>query len=102
MTDINTPAATPSAPAAAPSQPTNYILYRTVNATYQPDSYQGPDGKTVVPPAVVSSPAGTVISTMTLVSNVGISMPDGVALAADPEGAYPINSIYTPPPPPAS
>lgn len=94
------PAADMAASAPAPmTAPSNHILYRTVAATYQPSSYQGSDGHLVTPEPIVSSPVGAVISTMMLVTVSGIIVPSGFALAADPDGSFPIGSIYAPPTP---
>lgn len=91
-TDTTTTVAAPPAP-----QPQSYIMYRTADLMYQPPSYEGADGKAMVPPQIVSSPSGTVISTMTLIGIDGVVVPPGFALVADPGGQYPVGSVYTPP-----
>ncbi|GBQ28441.1 hypothetical protein AA12717_2953 [Gluconacetobacter sacchari DSM 12717] len=73
----------------------NYILYRTTDYVITPPPYTDPDaGVTVTPGPVVASPAGTVILTQQIDDPAAVVVPAGFALAADPQGDYPVGSVY--------
>lgn len=77
---------------------TNYILYRIADYVVTPPAYIDPEaGTTVTPAPFVASPAGTVILTQQISDPAAVSVPAGFALAADPDGQYPVGSIYTQP-----
>ncbi|MFW7268844.1 hypothetical protein ACMAUO_12850 [Gluconacetobacter sp. Hr-1-5] len=79
---------------------TNYILYRTGDYVVTPAPYTDPTtGKTVTPEPFIASPAGAVILTQQIADPATVTVPEGFALAADPDGTYPVGSIYTPPTP---
>ncbi|MFW7267786.1 hypothetical protein ACMAUO_07415 [Gluconacetobacter sp. Hr-1-5] len=74
---------------------TNYILYRTANDVVIPPPYTDPTtGRTVTPAPFVASPAGAVILTQQIADPASVSVPAGFALAADPQGQYPVGSLY--------
>ncbi|MBB2196543.1 hypothetical protein HLH44_03535 [Gluconacetobacter sp. 1c LMG 22058] len=76
----------------------NYILYRTVDFTVTGAPYTDPATNQVVTPApVVADPKGKVILTQQIADPETVTVPEGFALAADPDGKYPIGTIYTPP-----
>ncbi|MFT8778050.1 MAG: hypothetical protein ABF893_15565 [Gluconacetobacter liquefaciens] len=77
-----------------------YILYRTTDYLVTSPAYTDAVTKAVVTPKpFVASPAGTVILTQQIGDPAAVTVPDGFALAADPNGDYPVGSIYTPPTP---
>lgn len=79
---------------------TQYILYRTTDYLVTSPAYTDAVTKMVVTPApFVASPAGTVILTQQITDPKAVAVPDGFALAPDPDGDYPVGSIYTPPAP---
>lgn len=77
MDDTNAAGTGAPAPKAAAPVATRHVLYRTA--------------------AHGGEKQGTVIATMDLISLDGVTAPQGFAFAVDPEGAYPIGSIYAPP-----
>lgn len=72
-----------------------YILYRTVDYVVTGVPYTDPATKAVMTPvSFVASPAGTVVLAQQIADPKMVTVPDGFALAADPEGAYPVGSLY--------
>ncbi|WP_406586816.1 hypothetical protein [Asaia lannensis] len=85
--------------AANPPTPvmTNWIMYRTVALMSQPGCTYLATDKPVLPEPVVLSPQGTVVSVISMVSDRGMTAPNGYAYAQDTAGKYPAGSVYTPP-----
>ncbi|MBS0995862.1 hypothetical protein [Gluconobacter cerinus] len=74
----------------------NWILYRTEALMFQPGYSYLPSAPGTPPAPVVSSPAGTVVNTISVVSDEGLTPPDGYKYALDADGKFPIGSVYTP------
>ncbi|WP_336947404.1 hypothetical protein [Asaia sp. HN010] len=72
----------------------NFILFRETALFWSQPSFTDDAGDKVTPDPVIISQAGQVVATQMIFDAAGLMIPDGFGMVADPDGKYPVGSVY--------